>query len=313
MKKAAIYLPLAFVFSLALSVKANVLINDTWQDSLRNEPAAPTYAENNGVVGSDANSDGNIESVWFKGGAGTLTATPNDLQGTGYSSSSATWYTYFTGGGTVVNLANAGDGLKLTWKFTLAGINAGNTSQGMYIGVGLTPSGSRVTGDASMPNATYLGYAMLMNIAPTLGNSKPFDLRKWASPGSSGAFLGTSGNWTDLANGATSGNAGFANSTPYTYTMTLTRNASGGLDVDSKMTGAGLNGTGTEEVTYSDTTASQGFSFDTFGLRPSSTANTATTFDTSLFEVEYVPVPEPSTLALAGLGLALFAWRRKHC
>ena len=56
---------------LALSSHANILVNDTWQDGTRTDPASPVYAENNGVVGTDADNDGDIESAWFASTGGS--------------------------------------------------------------------------------------------------------------------------------------------------------------------------------------------------------------------------------------------------
>ena len=73
---------------LAEPAAAVVLVNDTWKDGLDTDPAAPTYAENNGAVGNDADADGDLESAWFQGGAGMLNPVgPNgpqrgDLTGT---------------------------------------------------------------------------------------------------------------------------------------------------------------------------------------------------------------------------------------
>ena len=312
MRKISIYLTLAAVFGLASSVHGNVLVNDTWLDGTRTDPASPTYAENNGIVGTDADSDGNLESAWFRGGTGTTltTAAGGPLKAV-MGSSSGSFTTYFTPAATPVNLANAGDKFHLTWVFTPTGVNANNTSQAFDLAVALSPSASRMTADNSPSSAAYLGYAMYMNMGVTLGNSKPFDLRQWAVPGGANNLLSSSAAWTSEGNGATSGNHGYDSGTQYTYEMTLTRNGAGGLDVLSTMTGGTLNGSGTATVSYTDATASQGFSFDTFALRPNAATTTATEFDTSSFEVDFVPIPEPSTLSLAGvaaLGLAL--WRR---
>src|SRR5262249_20331260 len=168
---------------------------------------------------------------------GTLNVVaPGDLQGAGFAGSSASWYTYFTSG-SPVTLANTGDQLSLTWKFIPRNVNANNANQGFNLAIALSPSGSRVTADASVPSVAYLGYAMFMNMGVTLGNANPFQLRKWTTPGASGALLGTAGNWTSVGNGATSGNAGYASDTEYIYNITLTRNASAGLDIVSTMTG----------------------------------------------------------------------------
>jgi hypothetical protein len=314
MRSISTYLTLAAVFGLASSVHGNVLINDTWLDGIRTDPASPTYAENNGIVGTDADSDGNLESAWFRGGTGTVLApvgAGGPLRAT-MGSSSGSFTTYFTPTATPVTLVNAGDTFKLTWVFTPTGVNANNTSQAFDLALALTPSASRLTAEGSPGSAAYLGYAMYMNMGVTLGNANPFQLRQWAVPGGANNLLSTSAAWTPEVNGATSGNHGYDSGTQYTYEMTLTRNGAGGLDVLSTMTGGTLNGSGTATVSYTDATASQGFSFDTFALRPNAPGTTATQFDTSLLRIEFTQVPEPSSVALAGLALALAAWRRRH-
>jgi hypothetical protein len=157
---------------------------------------------------------------------------------------------------------------------------------------------------------------MQMNMATTLGNANPFQLRGWSLAGS-GALLGTSGNYTSLANGATSGNPGYTDGTQYTFVMTLTRDSSGtGVDVTSSMSGGTLNGTGLASVSYVDATANQGYSFDTFDIRPTSEAASATSITFNQFEVEFIPgviVPEPSVSALAGFAVtALMVFRRRR-
>src|ERR1700684_2093075 len=111
----------------ASSGYANILVNDTWQDGTRTDPAAPVYAENNGIVGTDADNDGDIESAWFASTGGSLTvAAPGDLRAV-TPGNSLTWFTYFTPESTKVNLG-AGDTLKVTWVFTPSSVNTGNTS-----------------------------------------------------------------------------------------------------------------------------------------------------------------------------------------
>jgi len=75
--------------------------------------------------------------------------------------------------------------------------------------------------------------------------------------------------------------------------------------------GGNSRGTGSIAVAFTDATAS--FTFDTFSLRRSSANGTAAQFDTSLFRVDYSPVPEPATLGLFGFGAlaSLMVARRK--
>jgi hypothetical protein len=293
------------------SAKAGVIVNDTWLDGTRTDPAAPTYSEN----GVDSDSDGNLESAWFRGGSGTLApvGAGGPLRGTGFVGASASWTTYFTAEGGEVNLANVGDQLKVTWSFTLTGTNATNASRNLHIGLVDSPSANRVSSEASPGAAAYTGYALFYNVGQTLGATSQL-LERTANPG--GGFLSASGDWTSDATSGTSGNTGFVDGTLYTLVWTLTHNAANGLDISAVMSGGNLNGTGNITINFTDPTpnnngtAASGFLFDTFGLRPTNDTTTASTFDTSLFKVEVIP--EPGTMALFGLSsLGLLAKRRR--
>ncbi len=118
-----------------------------------------------------------------------------------------------------------------------------------------------------------------MNMATTLGGTTPFQLMERSAPGTSSALLSSSSSWTGLANGAVNGHIGYASGTQYTFVMTLTRNASSGLDITVTVTGGSLNNTGSASVSFTDNTPNS-FSFDTFALRPSSANDSAAQFDT---------------------------------
>ena len=279
---------------LSLSTAANgaLLVNDRWADGTDSDPASPTYSE----MGVDSDTDTDLESAWFQGGGGTLdpTAAGGPLAGTVLAGSSS-WTTYFTPESSPVTLANAGDSLTVTWIFTPRTVNAGNTSQDFRLAVVDSPSAQRLAANGAPGSGLYTGYGMFMNMGPTLGNSNPFQLREHDG---NGAMLSASGDWLALANGVASGAAGYASDTAYTYVMSLTRNATNGLDIRSTMSGGNIGGTGSIAVAFTDTTPT--FTFDTFSLRPSSASGTAAQFDTSLFRVDFSSVPEPATLSLCG-------------
>jgi hypothetical protein len=295
-----------------MSGLAGVIVNDTWLDGTRTDPASPVFSEN----GTDSDADGNLESAWFRGGAGTLAPvwTGGPLRGTGFGGSSASWTTYFTPEGSEVNLANVGDQLKVTWSFTMTGVNATNTSRNLRLALVDSPSANRVTTEATPAAAAYTGYALFYNVGQTLGANSQL-LERIGNPG--GGILSASGDWgtapastSALATGGTSTNTGYVDATPYTLVMTLTHNAANGLDISAVMSGGNLNNSGNITINFTDTTpntngtAASGFLFDTFALRPSSDATTATTIDTTLFKVEVIP--EPASIALLGvIGLAL--------
>jgi hypothetical protein len=314
---------LAF-FSVYSSLTAAVIVNDTWLDGTDTDPVPPVYSES----GVDADLDGNLESAWFQGGVGSLdpVAGGPPLRGdlTALGTSSATWTTYFTPEGSEINLANTGDKIRVTWVFTPRNVNVttaggepgSNTSQNFrfalvdnVVGTGST----RASANGSLPAAAYTGYAILANMGTTLGNTNPFQLRERTlmTPGS---LLNTSGDFGNiLGNGATTNNHGYDGGTQYTMVWEATRNGAG-LDLDVRITGGTLDGDGEARVTVNDPSANGGsFKFDTFSIRPSGATTTAEFFDTSLFQVEFIAIPEPASALLAGIAAAamLFANRRR--
>jgi hypothetical protein len=293
---------------------AAIIVNDTWLDGERATPASPAYSEN----GVDGDSDGDLESAWFNGGASTMTATAGHLN-KDLTGSSANWTTYFTPEGSEVNLANNGNKLRVTWQFSVTGLGGQNTSQNFRFGIvdsipanRLAADGVPASGAAGNP---YTGYAIFANMGQgPLGNSNPFQLRERVAQGGSNSILGTSADWaatalTGTTNGATAGNSGWQEGITYTLVWELTRNGAG-IDIDATLSGGTLNGTGSATVDANDANGN-GFVFDTFNVRPSSEAGTASVFDTTLFRVEFI-VPEPASAGLLSLGaLVALAVRRR--
>jgi hypothetical protein len=285
---AAIVLP-------ASRAHAATIVNDTWQDADRTQPASPTYSE----YGTDADADGDIESAWFNGGTGaTAVASTGHLLLTP-STGSASWTNYFTPAATPVTLSNTGDSIHVRWAFKTGDVNVSNTSQNFRIAlVDTATDANRLTVDGAPGSDTYPGYALFGNMGETTGNGNSFQLRERLAATNSD-ILATSGNWTALANGLGNTAVGYTDNTNYQFDLTLTRNASSGLDILMTMTGGTIGGTGTVTVNFTDPTPSS-FTYDTFEIRPSGSGTTATSFDTTQFLVEG-PVPEPSSMALAGV------------
>jgi len=300
----------ALAISAGAAARAGVIVNDTWTDGTRTDPASPTYSEN----GVDSDVDLSIESAWFNAGTGaTLTPSVGHLVGA-VAASSASWTTFFTPPGSPVTLANAGDQMKITWVFTPTNVNATNTSQNFRIATAQTSSGNRISTDAAPNSDTYTGYALFLNFAQTTGRSTPFQLLERTVLTSSD-LLGTSANWGNAVNAAGFGNGavGYASATTYTLVETFTRNGSNGVDIVATMTGGNINSTGSVSASETDATPST-FSYDTFALRPSNNTTTADSFDTTLFKVEFTPgVPEPTTaVSLGALGMIYLSRRRNR-
>lgn len=287
---------------------AVILVSDTWDDGTDDDPASPDYAENGGVV---PDGDGELESAWFNGGNGTLdpVGAGGPERGAfvdGTVTSSASWTTYFTPESGQVVLANTDDQIKVTWVFQLTNINAQNSSQNLRLALVDTPGADRIS-SGSPGSADYTGYGMFINVGQLLGRSDPFELMERAD--TNGALLSSSGEWAPLIEDGDDDATGYAEATDYTFMMSITRTALGELQVDASMAGGSLNGTGLLSVSFLDTTPNNGgYTFDTFSLRPSGATSTAEIFDTSLFQVEFIP--EPASIALLGLGTLLVTARR---
>jgi hypothetical protein len=293
-----------------------------WRNLYGSPNDGPQFSEN----GVDFDSDLDLESVWLQGGTGTLNPVEpgGPLRGTPLASS-ASWTTYFTPESAPVNLSAAGHQLKVTWIFKPSGVandDMQNTGQNFRLAVVDSPAGNRLfvpgSPQGNVAGETYDGYAMFMNMDQTLRRSSPFSLMKRVA-GDNLGFLSASGAWASLIDDGATGNPGYVSDTTYTYTMTITRNALDGLDIVSRMEGVGL-GPGNQgflQVMFTDASPTK-FTFDTFGIRPSSAATTATTFDTASFRVELTtgvpvanPVPEPAAGVLAVLAAAMLGRRRR--
>ncbi|MEY4388056.1 MAG: hypothetical protein RLY20_3339 [Verrucomicrobiota bacterium] len=279
----------ALTASVVTSLAADI-VNDTWKDATWNDPVQPRYSE----TGTDLDADGNIESSWMLSNGGSMAANPfspgNSMLVTPVPSGSCGMTTYFTSN-SAVNLSGVGDKLKITWSFIpRVPATNGNSSQNFRVAVVDWPESvlSRMTATNQQPgSATYAGYAVFMNMATNLAGSGAFQLKNRTAPATTNDFLGTSGNWATLAADATaSGTKGYEDGTNYTFVFQFTRINSTDLEIVASMTGGTIGGDGELKVTYTNAPA-QTFSFDTFGMRPSSAIGAAEAFSNTLFRVEY--------------------------
>ena len=300
----------AAAFNCALTARAVILVNDTWQDGTRTDPASPDYSEN----GVDLDLDGDLESAWYRGGAGSDQAFLEpvgpggplrlDLMPNLTLQSSVT--TYFAPEDSPVTLG-VGERLKITFVFTPTLVESEGidiSGQSFRFAVVNTAAEGRISTDVSPGQSTYSGYATLMNTdRPNFqgSNGFPFELRERTNPDVVDGLISAAGNWTHLGNGATNGSPSFATGTQYTYTFEAKRTAADALDLHILMTGTGLDGDGVAEVSYLDTTPNGGsFSFDTFAMRLNSGYQTFGIMDISLFRVELIPAAIPGDVNFDG-------------
>jgi len=269
---------------------ATDLVNDTWKDQTRTDPASPVYSEQ----GFDADMDGNLESAWYLSNGGSLIpngASPGDyILRTPQPSGSMGMTTYFTSNAPVM-LSAAGEKLRVTWKFIPSGTATdNNTSQNFRLCVVDTDEAAlaRRTSDGQPGTGVYPGYAMFMNATTNLGGGY-FQLRS-RDETVTNAFLSSSGAWTTRENDQTgsAGIEGWIDFTEYTYVFEATLLSGGSLEIKSTVTGANIGGAGQLSLTYTDA-APATLAFDTFAVRPSNNTQTFTNLDTTLFKVEYIP------------------------
>jgi hypothetical protein len=287
---------------LALSARSQVLVNDSWRDGTRTDPAPTTYSE----FGTDSDSDGDIESAWiaanratnFIAAVGSLTFKPE-------SGTSRAGLTYFTPSASPVTLSD-GQALKISLTFTPSGVAANSTASTTRFAVADYTGGTRLTADgtsSSMNGTGVKGYGLFLNVANTFG-AVPLSLRERTTLGSD--LLGQATDWTTLSSGGgLAGDPGLFDGVSYTLTITLARISSTQLDITAAITGNNLN----ISHTATDTSPST-FTFDAFALRASNNTDTPTMQFTN-FKVELIAIPEPATGGLlAFAGIALLAGKR---
>jgi hypothetical protein len=237
-----------------------------------------------------------------------------------------------------VALANIGDHVNLTLTFVdtasvlIAGMNANSSvniglfnSGGVNLNQGVRLDGTQITGGSQ----TYLGYAgrLFLN-----GNASGFNRNTQAigtsttsqnqdllfnNASSSAAFNSPTGTgFTSTSGGTTGFTTGLTAGSTYTFSYTITLTAANAVQVNNQLF-AGSTATGTPLINFTGTSTSGAFlgsTFDSlgFGYRANNAPGGAITPSLDIIQIDVLTnVPEPSILAISGLGiLALGAVRR---
>jgi hypothetical protein len=214
------------------------------------------------------------------------------------------WTTYFTTTNHPVTLAKTGDRLHVIWAFTPSNVHGGSTQTPLHLAIINTQSTNRLNADAALGDAAYAGYATFMG----MGNDDLFwnftlagitDTNVVEPLFQTGYFQQFAG-WTPLASSWYFAPGG-VNGLPYTFEMTMTRNAAAGLDIESSVTGAaGV----VNQVSATDDNPNT-FTFDTATIW--NDGSVSGTYDTTLFQVDQFSVPSIQTVTNSG-GTISFAW-----
>ena len=297
-------LPMAVLTTSTLAISAHsqtVLLNDTWADGSRAETSLPT------------------ESAVWAGTPASLTVTPGSLLYAQSASSEKLW-TYFAPDGSPVSLG-VGDQLIANIDFTPRVALYDNSSRSFRVGLFNDPTDPQVASDVNSdgggsgsPWTDSTGYGVQIALSTGATSSANANVGKRTDQ-SNGSLMGSGGAWT-----FSSGGDPIVNTldTQYTIRLALDRIAADQMQFTFTM----LDGT-TVISTYSiidDPNGTGDFGtdpiatdFDQLFFRFSNNTSTADALDFSRFQVLYVPVPEPSTIALAGMGLlGVFAACRRR-
>jgi LysM repeat protein len=206
------------------------------------------------------------------------------------------------------SLVNVGDSISLTADFTTDSTVTGNGGYllvGLYNDNGSAPTGNLLNTATGGATATWTGYFGDVGYSTAAGSSDKF----YSRPGGAGnanelGYYSKVTSPVQLSSTPATGNGTVLPSTPYVLTYTITKGATyniiteeitqGGVEI-----GSDLWTTDTESPALNNTF--NGIDFGAYGKAEGSNPGP---LDLNFTDVSVVltPVPEPSTLALAGLG-----------
>jgi hypothetical protein len=215
----------------------------------------------------------------------------------------------FTPFASAITLNAVGDYITLTVDFTSANIagNNGYLLAGLYNDNGTTASGTLTTTATGGATAAYTGYFGDMGLNTSAGSSTKFYSRTGgASDANELAYYSsmTGSSYTQIGSSiANTANGTIANNKAYTLTFTVTKTAAGSDTVTAQINQGATIVDSAATWTFLDASGTYN-TFDEldFGFYGKSAPINGTITDVVVTD-QITPTPEPSTFALAGLGM----------
>lgn len=290
--------------AMAPTARAAMIVDDSWVDAGRNNGADPL----------DSNWWTSAASAGIEVSAGSLGLVTGATAGRGI-------HTVFP----TQTLANVGDALIARYTFTTpATVTAGGSGAfrvGLFDTLGRAGLDADISSSSGSPNSLYgyfatstvglPGYMLDMDVGT---GTEDLNFRQLDTPVAAstptGRLMGTTTGFTSISPSGPDGAFTFAANTTYTGSMKLTRISA----TDMQITGT-LN-LATHTVTDAFDSTSVGMlafwvNSATFGS--STTPNTADNgIDFSNVQIEFIPIPEPTTLAMLGMATLFLAVRRRR-
>jgi hypothetical protein len=288
---------------MATSVHATTIVDDSWVDGGKTD-------------GADA-----LDTNWWTSASSAGIEVSTGSLGMVTGSSGRGIHAVFP----TQNLSNIGDKLIATYTFTTPATIGTAATAGFRVGLFDTLGRAGLNGDVSAssgsPNSLYgyfatntvglPGFMMDMDVGT---GAEDISFRKLDTPVTAstptGRLMGTTTGFTQLSPTGPDDAYAFAANTTYTGSFTITRASATDVEL------AGALGAATHTLTTPFESLDYGMlafwaNSNVFGS--ASTVNTPNNgIDFSNIKIEFVPVPEPTSVALLALGLSILARRTRR-